>query len=113
VALSDDQIFYIRDWIGDANPPGDVLLEDMYTRIGSLIGVAHAVLLNRLANFLSEAASYSIIGVYQESSQANIQALRELIKSIEDNFPGVIEDPDALGSLGFHVTRLVRQGRDR
>jgi hypothetical protein len=113
VALTDDQIFYIRDWVGNDDPPSDGDLDDMYTRIGSLIGVAHSVLLNRLANFLSEAASYSIIGVYQESSQANIQGLRELIKSIEDNFPSVITDPDALGMLGFGVTRLVRQGRDR
>lgn len=113
-ALTDNQLATIRDYVGVLEPPDDLELQDIYDRVGTVIGVAYAVLNKRLADFLSEAASYSIIGVYQESSQSNIDNLRQLLKSMEEKFPSLVDDPLlGEGANIASVTRLKREGRDR
>lgn len=113
-ALTDTQVATIRDYIGVAEPPDDIELQDIYDRVHTVIAVAYAVLNKRLADFLSEAASFSIVGVYQESSQSNIDNLRQLLKHMEENFPSLLEDPTLGEGLStVVVTRIVRAGRDR
>lgn len=112
--LTDTQVATIRDYIGDSEPPDDIELQDIFDRVHTVIGVAYAVLNKRLAVFLSEAASYSIVGVYQESSQSNIDNLRQLLKAMEEKFPSLIDDPLLGEGVNIAtVTRIKRDGRDR
>lgn len=110
--LTTDQVKFIRDFIGDSEPPDDFELQEMYDRIGTTIGVAHAVLQKRLGEYLATAASYSIVGVYQESTQANIDNLRQQVKDMEETYPEII-DVAAGNTVGLGVSRLVRYGRAR
>jgi hypothetical protein len=112
-SLTDDEVLFIRDYIGATTPPEDYELDDIYTRVGTPIKVAYAILNKRLADFLSVAASYSIVGVYQESSQANIDNLRQLLKDMEDKFPEVVDDGTGIPQGTLRVTRMTRYGRDR
>jgi hypothetical protein len=112
--LTDDQLAEVRDWITDAVPPTDVDLDDIYDRLDvpTPAGVAQAILRKRLAAFLSGAASYTIEGVYQESSQANITGLNSLLNDLAK----VVNDEEAViggGSSRIRVARLVRSGKVR
>lgn len=111
MALSDNDIAYVRDFIGSSEPPDDFTINEIYNRIGTLTGTAYAILNGRLGDYLSTAASYSIVGVYQESTQANIDNLRQLLKDMASQFPEVI-DPGAGGGT-VKVSHLVRYGRAR
>lgn len=110
--LTDEQLAFIRSRIGDAEPPDDDDLQEIFDRLTSPTpaGVAYEVLSWRLANFLSDPASYTIEGVYQESAQSNItglQAQLRLIAAERDEELGVT------GSSVIRVARLVRGGRVR
>jgi hypothetical protein len=114
--LSDAELAEVRDWVGDTTPPTDLDLDDIYDRldIPTPAGVAYAVLTKRLAGFLTDPASYTIEGVYQESAQANITGLNSLlndlakIKRQEEN----AADPTT-GPSTVQVARIVRAGWSR
>lgn len=112
-ALTEVQIALIRDFIGDSEPPDDFDLQEIFDRVASPIGVAYAVLSKRLGEYLSVAASYSIVGVYQESTQANIDNLRQYLKDMEKKYPFLETQGDASAGSNLTVTRIVRVGRGR
>lgn len=112
--LTDDQLAEVRDWIGDDVPPTDTDLDDIYDRLElpTAAGVAQQVLRKRLSGFLKEAASYTIEGVYQESSQANITGLLSLLNDVEEATNQ--EEGELGGGTGtLRVKRIVRLGRSR
>lgn len=111
--LTSNQVAVIRDFIGTSEPPDDFDLQEIYDRVGSLVGTAYAVLSGRLGDYLATAASYSIVGVYQESTQANIDNLRQLLKDMAEQYPEVVDGYEEAGAGSFKIGRLVRYGRDR
>lgn len=114
--LTDTQLADVRAWIGDSEPPTDFDLDDIYDRLAvpTVAGVAHQVLTKRLAEYLAEPASYTIEGVYQESSQANITGLLSLLNDLllEKTTQEEEVDPLASGKI-LRVRRIVRNGRAR
>lgn len=112
--LTDDQLAEVRDWITDAVPPTDTELDDIYDRLAipTPAGVAQAILRKRLAAFLAGAASYTIEGVYQESSQANITGLNSLLNDLQK----VVDEEESDiggGPSRIKVARIVRPGKVR
>lgn len=83
MALSDDDLTYIRSAIGAAAPPTDDDLYDAFDRLDSSDAVIAEVLRARLANLLTQPASFSLSGVYSQSNSETIRALTERLAQAE------------------------------
>lgn len=93
MTLTDEQLIEIRVQIGDSTPPTDNDLDAIYVRKGDQQLVVAEVLTRRLANLLSDPASFSVSGEYSQSTSDNIKALREQL----GNLPQV--DGGGFGSI--------------
>lgn len=100
--FTDTDLANIRTIIGDATPPEDADLEEIFTRVESWPGVAHEVLSKRLADLLASPATFSVSGVYSQSTGDNIRALKEAIAQMADAIPG-----GAPGGIGMSQVIIV------
>jgi hypothetical protein len=104
VALDDNDLAYLRSWVGTAAPT-DVELEAAHERLGDLHAVALEVLRQRLADLLADPASFGVGSDYREDRSSNIRSLEAQVRKLEAI---VGEGPGALTT-----GRLVRSGRTR
>lgn len=103
MALTEDQLAYLRSEVGVDDPTDDVL-EDAYTRLDSVEEVAAEVLRTRLANLLAAPASFSVEG-YSENNAANITALQKQL----DRLTTAVSVADGAGGV-VTFSRLTRSG---
>jgi hypothetical protein len=95
VALTTNDLQWIRRWTGDA--PDDADLNARYDRLQSLKAVATEVVEQRLANFLANPASFSVDD-YSQNSGENIRGMQKLLDALED-----ITEGDVDGGGGLRV----------
>lgn len=82
MALSTDQLAYLRSELGTNTPPTDADLEAAFGRLGTLEAVAAEIVRTRLATMLSNPTSFSVEG-YSQSYGANIDALTKQAARLE------------------------------
>ena len=111
--LSPDQLSAVRDEIGST--PGDADLDDLYDRVGGLVGVVRAVWRARLAVFLAQPASVNIPGQVGISTAANIAAIERKLKALDglDDTSDDLPSGDGSGGLPVRPYALVRDEQDR
>lgn len=115
MALSADQLLILRAELGDAVPPTDETLDQLYTLRGGLVGVVRHVWQGRLANLINNPASFSVSGEYSQNTAANIAAIQRRLLELA----GVPDDsddlpPNAGGAIAaLEIVPLVRVGQDR
>lgn len=103
MALTDDQAAFFDSKLGPGTwDPAD--LEARLTRTGSEVYAAREVLEGRLAAFSAQPAQYTLPGDYQQSTQANISALRETLKDLPA--PPLPPPPD--GGSGGAAAAIIR-----
>lgn len=94
MALTVDQLAYLRSELGTATPPTDDDLAASYGRLGSLEAVALEVIRGRLATMLANPTSFAVEG-YSQSTGTNVDALAKQAARLE-------------GAVGVGIERLVR-----
>lgn len=97
--LTDADRILVRMEIGSAEPPTDGDLDDAFDRLLSWEAVAREVLAIRLADLLASPATFSVSGVYSQSTGDNIRSLQAQLTKLESAIPGgpdqvVISSPD-------------------
>lgn len=115
MALTADQLLILRAELGDAVPPTDETLDQIYALRGGLVGVVRHVWQSRLANLLNSPASFAVPGEYSESQVANITAIQRRLLELA----GYPDDSDEIppntggGVPAVEIVPLVRGGQDR
>lgn len=93
MALTEDDLFYLRSKIGTAEPPTDADLDENYDRLGTLDAVAAEILATRLADLANQPDSFTVVGEYSQSTSKQMEAIAALLDT-------VISEEDELGELG-------------
>lgn len=104
MALTPADLAYIREEIGVAEPPDDSDLDAIYDRVGSVTGVAAAVIRQRLADALNDGPASFSADDYSQNTSKNIEAWEKQLARLEAAPGG---DPTPSNNLG--VGRLVRE----
>lgn len=99
MALDPEQLAEVRDEIGTNDPPSDSDLDDIHDRKGGLVGVVRAVWAQRLAEFLSNPATFSVSGEYSQSVRDNIEGIQKRLAELA----GVSDDSDEIPPKGEEV----------
>jgi hypothetical protein len=90
MAATANQLAEIREWVGDdTDDPTDSTLTTLWDRLGSVPGVARAVLRARLSEYLAEPVKLSIDGEISEDRTANIAVLRALLVRLDSEVDAV------------------------
>ena len=105
MALTIAQIHQIRREVGST--PDDVTLNLNFDRLLVTGAVVLEILETRLADLISSPSTFTVIGEYSQSVDANIIALREQLKRLR----GEIEDTTGLANSGFHLAYAVFRPR--
>lgn len=82
MALEPDELAEVRTEIGSADPPSDSDLDDIHDRVLGLVGVIRAVWATRLADFLSNPASFTVPGEYGQNVAANIEGIQKRLREL-------------------------------
>ncbi len=82
MGLEYEDLQWVRNQIGDATPPTDATLDARYDALGDRTAVVKEVIDRRLANLLSDPASFSVSGEYSQSTEANIRALQAKLEDL-------------------------------
>lgn len=107
MALTADELIYIRSEIGTQEPPDDLELEDSYERHGSVYAVIAEVFRQRIAELLAKPTQFTIPGDYSENTSENLKTLRDRLKVMESLTES---EEEILGEApdGLQSGRLVR-----
>ncbi len=105
MALDDDVLAAIREWVGAK--PDDDTLDLAYTRHQSVTRVALEVLRSRQADLLGVPETLRVEGDYAESWGKNLDLLTKQITQLE----GLVAIETGVGTMT--VARLTRAGRRR
>jgi len=108
MALSDDDLAWIRDEVGDTTPPTDGDLDDLYDTLGHRTLVALRVLKRRRASLAggSTVDSFTLTGVFSVSQKADLKALDTQIARLEGAYAAESGVPDL--DSGVTTGRLQR-----
>jgi hypothetical protein len=111
--LSPDQLSAVRDEVGPT--PDDAALDDLYDRLGGLVGVVRAVWRARLAVFLAQPASVNVPGQVGASWGENIRAIERKLRALDglDDTSDDLPSGDGSGGLPVRPYALVRDEQDR
>lgn len=80
--LEPEDLVWVRNQIGDTTPPTDADLHGRYDIVGDRVLVVKEVLDRRLANLLSDPASFSVPGEYSQDVRDNIAALKAKLSEL-------------------------------
>lgn len=105
MALTPADLAYIREEIGTAEPPTDDDLNAVFDRVGSVTGVAAAVIRKRLSDALNEGPASFSADDYSENRARNIDGWEKQLTRLEGT-PGGDPTPNA---PPFAVGQLVRE----
>lgn len=84
--LDEAQFLWIRTHVGGPSP-SDIELDALYEAYGNVEQVVENVLATRLANLLSQPASFSVRrGQYSQNTAANIKALTDKLAAFRAEF---------------------------
>lgn len=112
--LSAKQLAWLRDEIG--SKPDDAALNERFADLGSVTGVAIAVLRARRAALLASPLSVSVNGVASINNAENVKALERRLTALavldDDPTDEPGEDPDG-GTGGELETVLLVRNRGR
>lgn len=91
----------VRDQIGDATPPEDYDLDEIFDREGTWQATALVILNRRLAALLEAPAQFTVPGEYSQSTGPNITALQNRIKALSSSTaaPGATSLPTVATGL--------------
>ena len=78
--MTDDELASVRIVVGDATPPLDYEIEEIFDRVGSVGATIHEVTSKRLADLLASPATFAVPGEYSQSNEANIRAYQKLLE---------------------------------
>lgn len=109
MALTAAETAYLQSELGSGVDLADMQVR--YDRLGSAKAVALEVIRQRLADALQAPTSFSIPGVYQETTTGNVSALQEQLKRVatEADVDGDgIPDSGASGVLQVQKLRRRR-----
>lgn len=79
-ALTDAQLVYLHDQLGDAADEGE--MQDRYDRTNDVKVVVAEMLQRRLANLLADPASFSVSGEYTQNTSENIKAAQAQLAAL-------------------------------
>lgn len=82
MALTDDELAWVRSEIGSADPPSDADLHTIHDRVDDAALVVGEVLTTRLADLLSKPAQFTVPGEYGQDVSSNIAGLQEQLKRL-------------------------------
>lgn len=82
MALSPEDLIWVRNQIGDTTPPTDADLNARYDILADRSVVVREVLDRRLANLLATPSSFSVSGEYSQSVTDNIKATEAKIAAL-------------------------------
>lgn len=105
--LSVAQRYEVRRWVGSAPPDAD--LDANFDRLGTVRAVIEEILQTRLADFTRAPATFAIPGEYSQSVGDNIDALQDLLASLND---ADLSTEVSSAAPAPRVRRLVRAGYD-
>lgn len=77
MALSTDQVVYIRRQVGSSPPDAD--LQAIFDRTGDVDVLVLEILETRYADMLANPTSFSVSGEYSQSTGENLKALQKQI----------------------------------
>jgi len=110
VPLTDVELAYLRSEIGSTVDEADLDLR--YERLGTAVAVAHEVVRERLATLLSGPSSFSLPGVYSESTNdGTIRALQAQTDRLQTTLDAV--HAPAVDVQQGGAGRIVRTDRVR
>lgn len=77
MALSSEDLIWVRTKIGDKDPPSDADLDARYDVLQDRTAVVREVLDKRLANFAADPAQFVVPGDYSQNVTGNLDELRQ------------------------------------
>lgn len=101
MALSPEDLIWVRNQIGDAIPPTDADLDTRYDVLADRAEVAREVLDRRLANLLATPATFAVSGEYSQSTESNIKTTEAKLAALGGS----------TGSAGVRIVTPEDSGR--